>query len=179
MRQQFYRNLGGKFREESLGCGAYFHRKLLGRGTAAGDFNNDGLPDMAVTHLCDQTAVLLNRSERCGRWVGIELVGRRTSRGGGNAKIWLTASGYTQYHELVAGGAYLSASDARVLFGLGSGRPGSSGSITAKVAGEGEDAGEGGFAVVTELRFRWPSGTEQTLRNLPADRYHLVIEPVR
>ena len=38
--------------------------------------------------------------------------------------------------------------------------------------------GLGASTVVDEIRIRWPSGEKTVLLNLPADRYHVVIEGV-
>jgi hypothetical protein len=65
----------------------------------------------------------------------------------------LTAGGRTQFDELRSGGSYLSQNDLRLHFGLG------------------------GAARVDRIEIQWPSGTRQTLRDVPADRVAVIEEP--
>ena len=58
-----------------------------------------------------------------------------------------------QVREVKAGDSYLSSSDPRVHFGLG----------TAKK--------------VREIQIRWPSGIVQTIKDLAPGRYHAIEEP--
>ncbi|HID21539.1 MAG TPA: VCBS repeat-containing protein, partial [Planctomycetaceae bacterium] len=64
MRPQIYRNLAGKrFVDQSSVAGLYFHRQFIGRGCAVADWNNDGLPDLVVSHIRDQAALLVNSTK--------------------------------------------------------------------------------------------------------------------
>jgi hypothetical protein len=155
MRQQLYR--GGpdaRFADVSASAGTYFHLPLLGRGVAVGDFDNNGLPDLACNHLRDQAALLINRSSEHGNWLGFDLVGSRSNRNGRNVKLRVTVADKTQVFEAVAGGSYLSSSDPRLLIGLGESAP------------------------RAKIELHWPSGAEQHLTDLAAHRYHLIREPI-
>ncbi len=153
MRQQLLVNDGGKkFRDGSDSAGPYFHQRLLGRGVAALDINNDGLQDLVVSHIMDPAALLVNRSTNHGHWLGLQLIGSQANRDGTNAKVRVRVDGQERAYELVAGGGYLSSSDKRLLIGVGQ------------------------TVTINDLVVRWPSGIEQRFDSLPVDRYHRIIE---
>ncbi len=140
----------GKFQAKP--CGSAFDVALVGRGSAAADYDNDGDPDLAVSSSGGPLQLLRNDG-RHGHWLGVELEGRKSNRQGVGARLTATLpSGRALVRTVKAGSSYLSSSDSRVLFGLG------------------EEAG------VKKLTIHWPSGTEQVLENLSADRYVKVEE---
>jgi hypothetical protein len=140
----------GKFR--SRGCGAAFETELVGRGSAVADYDNDGDPDIAVSNSSGPLQLLRNDGVH-GNWLGVELVGRRSNRQGVGARLTAeTPSGRKRTRWVEAGSSYLSTSDPRVLFGLGA------------------------ETEVRTLTIQWPSGTVQTLKNLPAGKYVKVEE---
>jgi enediyne biosynthesis protein E4 len=156
MRQQFFVNDRGKtFRDSSNWAGPYFHEQLLGRGAAAADFNNDGLPDLVVSHILDPAAILINRTKQHGHWLGLQLIGTSANRDGTNAKVIVELHGEARPYELIAGGGYLSSSDKRCLVGTGE------------------------LTDLTGVRVRWSSGRVQDLGPLQLDQYHYVREPVK
>jgi hypothetical protein len=65
-----------------------------------------------------------------------------------------TASG-SQYATVTTASSYLSASDKRVHFGLGA------------------------DTTVKSIEIRWPSGTVQTVTNVPVDKASAIEEPVK
>jgi hypothetical protein len=77
----------------------------------------------------------------------------KSNRDGIGARVELIAGGRRQVAERVAGSAYLSQDDGRLHFGLGT------------------------ATRVDKLTLHWPSGREQTLENLAADRILTVEEP--
>ena len=155
MRQQFLLNDGGKkLHDVSDSAGPYFHQRLLGRGVAAADIDNDGRPDLVVSHILDPAALLVNRSPQHGHWLGLQLIGTQSNRDGTNAKVRAIVNGQERAYELIAGGGYLSSSDKRLLIGLGQ------------------------TATIDNLVVRWPSGKKQTLGSVLADRYYRLIEPI-
>ena len=61
MQAQFFANdANGHFKEVSHSTGEYFQQQWIGRGVAAGDLNNDGLVDLAVSHQLGPSMALLN-----------------------------------------------------------------------------------------------------------------------
>jgi hypothetical protein len=64
----------------------------------------------------------------------------------------IVAGGMTQTDEIHSGGSYLSQSDLRVHFGLGS------------------------ATKIDSLEIRWPSGATDTVKDLAVDKFYAVLE---
>lgn len=135
-------NEGGKFRSAPIAVPA-----VAGRGTAFGDLNNDGAVDAVVAVLGGRPLVLRNRPGP-NHWLTLKLIGTRSNRDGQGA----TVRAGRQWVYCTTAGSYLSASDSRVYFGLGTENH-------------------------TDVEIRWPSGQRQTLRSVAADRSVEVREP--
>ena len=142
----------GKFTER--GCGAPFRRELVGRGSATADYDNDGDIDIAVSNSGGPLELLRNDGKH-GGWIGFLLRGHKSNRQGIGARVTLETELGRQVREVKAGDSYLSSSDPRVHFGLGTARE------------------------IRSLTIRWPSGIVQTLRDLMPGRYHTIEEPER
>jgi hypothetical protein len=113
------RNLGnGHYRDISKQGGDYFQRDHLGRGVAVGDLDNDGRPDLVISHLNEPVALLRNEADVGHHWLGIDLLGkgRRDVVG---SKVILEIGSRRLVRFAKGGGSYLSSSDRRHLFGLG------------------------------------------------------------
>jgi hypothetical protein len=148
------RNVHGKFQDVSKSGGPALSVPRAGRGVAFGDLDNDGNVDVAV-NCNDQFAVLLrNRGARGHHWLVVDLRGTMSNRDAIGARLRLVSESGVEQHALVsAGGSYLSASDKRVHFGLGT------------------------ETTVQLLEIRWPSGIVQRLEKIPADKILRVEEP--
>ncbi len=152
---QFYLGLDkGRFRDVSTQAGPYFHEARLGRGLAWADYDNDGLPDLAFSNNGDAPALLHNETETKNHWLRLELIGdgKKSNRNAIGASAVVEAAGQRRTYFLHGGGSYLSASDRRLLIGLG--------------PADRADA-------VTIL---WPSGRKQTLKDLKAQSWWRVVE---
>jgi hypothetical protein len=108
----------GKVKFTERGCGEPFRRALVGRGSAVADFDNDGGMDIAVSNSGGPLALLRNEGKR-GNWVGILLRGKTSNRQGIGARVTLESASGRQVREVKAGGSYLSSSDPRIHFGIG------------------------------------------------------------
>jgi hypothetical protein len=97
--------------------GRYFRDVHRGRGLAVGDLDNDGWPDLVVSHMNEPVTVLRNRGAPGRHWFGVELVGRG-NRDVVGAKLVLEVGGRRLTRFAKGGGSYLSANDRRILFGL-------------------------------------------------------------
>lgn len=140
----------GRFRER--GCGPVFSRELVGRASAVADYDNDGDPDIAVSNSGGPLQLLRNDGVH-GAWVGVELVGRKSNRMAIGARLVAeTPSGRKLTRFVASGTSYLSSSDPRVLFGLGTEKS------------------------VRTLTIYWPSGIVQTVADLPAGKYVRIEE---
>jgi hypothetical protein len=146
------RNVSGHF--VRVHPGEVFQREWAGRGAAFGDLDNDGDIDIAVTNLAQRAYLLRNDGGNRNNWIGIETVGTRSNRDGIGARIKIiSASGLTQFFSVNTAVGYLSASDRRVVAGLGT------------------------DSMAKLIEIHWPSGVVQKLENVKARQYLKVVEP--
>ena len=148
-----FRNQGdGTFQEIALpnrSTGPY-----SSRGLAAGDFDNDGRIDLLIANL-DARPTLLRGSATDGHWLLLDLRGTASNRSALGARVTLEAGGLRQFREVRSGGSYQSHSDLRLHFGLGEHKK------------------------ADVISIRWPSGAEQALSAVEADRILQIEEPER
>jgi enediyne biosynthesis protein E4 len=152
---QFFRGLGNaKFQDLSNQTGPYFREKRVGRGLAWADYDNDGKPDLAFSHNGGPIALLHNATPTDNHWLMLELVGdgKKSNRNAIGARVELQAGGQKQTRYIHGGGSYLSASDRRLLFGLGK-----------------ADRAE-------RITVRWPNGDKQELGPLTAGRWYRLTQ---
>jgi enediyne biosynthesis protein E4 len=107
----------GKFKETRAG-GSYFQTDHRGRGVAIGDLDNDGRPDLIISHVEEPVAILRNVAEAGNHWLGIKLAMKDRCVPVG-ARLVLDVDGRKLTRFAKGGGSYLSANDTRQLFGLG------------------------------------------------------------
>ncbi|HEV2862181.1 MAG TPA: CRTAC1 family protein [Pyrinomonadaceae bacterium] len=154
-----FENTGKAFREVAAQRGAALRKSYLGRGLAVGDYDNDGDPDLLLMNAGEPPALLRNDGGNRNHWLGVELIGTRSNRDGTGALVTVRAGASRRSKQLLGGASYFSASDLRLLFGLG------------------------GAAKVDEVEVRWPSGALTRLKDVMPDRYVVVREdaaqPVR
>ena len=149
---QLFRNLGnGRFADVTGRAGAVFGLWEVSRGAAFGDVDNDGDGDVLVTNNNGPARLLINGVGQRNRWIGLRLVaaGRRGATG---ARVGVFRdAGPSLWRRARADGSYASASDPRVLVGLGR------------------------EASVRRVRVVWPGGREEDWTDLPVDRW-LTLE---
>jgi hypothetical protein len=150
-----FHNVGGKvFADVSQGLGPDFVPKGYQRGSAYGDLNGDGFPDLVVTSLNRRPRILLNSGGNGKHWLWLDLVGRKSNRDGIGARVKVTtASGRVLHNHVSVSVGFMSSSDRRLHFGLG------------------------GDSAVQAIEIRWPSGKVQSLENVKADQFLKVEEP--
>lgn len=113
---------GSRFFEDvSERGGEFFRTPALGRGLAVGDLDNDGWPDLVISHTDTPVAVLKNvaaNSTPGSRWIGLRLRGRdHRDVVGSTVAVETDKRRLTRFTK--GGGSYLSARDPRILVGLG------------------------------------------------------------
>ena len=136
-------NRRGRFERADVGI----HETVAGRGAAFGDLNNDGWCDAVENVLGGRPLVMLN-DKGSNHWLVINLIGTRSNRDGFGAQVQVN----DQERFATSAGSYLSASDKRLHFGLG----------TSETA---------------TIKILWPSGMHQVLKDVPADQFLVVTEP--
>src|SRR5207248_2979311 len=112
-------NLGGKFKDQSGQIGSYRATNHNARGVGFGDLDNDGRMDLVISHVNEPVTVLRGIGGQGRHWLGVELAGKDHADIVG-AKVELHAGERTLTRFAKGGGSYLSSSDRRLLFGLGS-----------------------------------------------------------
>lgn len=117
--QLFYNTGTGGFKEISKLSGKFFTRPVVARGTAIGDYDNDGDADILVSCCGGSPILLRNDSKIVGNWLKIQLVGTKSNRDGIGSKVQVWTGEKTQVKEVTCGGSYASGSDRTLLFGLG------------------------------------------------------------
>lgn len=149
-----FENVEGKtFRDVSAGMGRDFQRVGFQRGAAFADLNNDGFLDIIVTSLHQRPRLLINSADNGANWLIVELRGTTSNRDAIGARLKLTTpSGRSLYNHVTTSVGFLSSSDRRVHFGLGSESTGLS------------------------LEVRWPSGKVQVLHDLRAGQIKKLTE---
>jgi hypothetical protein len=152
-RKVVYRNLGnGRFEDVAERVGPPLTTPKAGRGTAFGDYDNDGDVDVVVNNVHDTPDLYRLESRNAHHWLMVKLVGTRSNRSAIGARLRLVVGETVLVDEVRGGGSYISQNDLRVHFGLG-------------------DA-----ARVDRLEVRWPSGLEERFTELAVDRIHTLAE---
>jgi enediyne biosynthesis protein E4 len=146
------RNTGHGFEDVSAEAGSVFRQPWLGRGLAIGDIDNDGRVDAVVTTNGGAAHILRNETETSNHWLTLKLVGHKSNRDAIGAEVKVVTAAGAQFAAVTTAGSYLSSSDKRVHFGLGT-------DATAKI-----------------VEIRWPSGIVQTLRDVKGDQILQVEE---
>ena len=149
---QLFENRGGRFVEHGPFYRWSSRQPRVGRGAALGDIDNDGDIDVLISNCGAEPTLLINRVGARRNWIQLRLTGTDSSRDAVGTRLTLTTAEGEQTDQITGGGSYLSASDLRAHFGLGE------------------------AARVEEIRIRWPSGKEEVLKDIPANRILQVTE---
>ncbi len=152
-----FANIDGKtFIDVSEKLGKDFLHMGFQRGSAFVDLNDDGFLDIVVTSLNEKPRVLLNSGNNGNHWLLMEVTGRVSNRDGIGTRVKLTTeSGRILYNLVSPSVGFMSTSDRRLHFGLGS------------------------ETLIKSIEIQWPRGTVQQLTNIRADQILKIEEPVK
>jgi enediyne biosynthesis protein E4 len=141
---QLFHNTGkGSFVEIS----GEFSLAEVSRGAAFGDVDNDGDTDFLVTNNNGPARLFINQVGNRNHWLGLRLVGKSGRDMLGATVDIVVDENKVLRRRLRTDGSYLSASDPRVLVGLGA------------------------ASRVKVVRVRWPDGTVEEWQAILVDRY--------
>ena len=146
-----YRNTGdGSFEDvtEIAGVGDMG----VGRGTAVGDYNNDGGVDLYVVNSDKENVLYRNNIGSENNWVKIKLVGSESNSYGIGSRVKVTAGTLQQMFEITNSSGYLGGNGIDLLCGLGLNTE------------------------IDRIVINWPSGLIQELTKVNANRTVVVEE---
>lgn len=148
-----YRNEGGGgFADISTAAGPGILERHAARGAAFGDMDGDGAVEVLVNNQNEPPTLLAQQAPPAGGWIVLKLEGTKSNRSAIGARVEIAAGGRKQAQEARSGGSYLSQSDLRLHFGLGTAES------------------------VERVEVRWPNGAKQTVTGLAAGRVHTIRE---
>ena len=158
--KRLFRNLGnGRFEDATARGGAAMQLSDVRRGAAFGDLENDGDIDVIVVNNNGPARLLVNDIGSRNHWIGVRLAGGERSRTAGNRRDMLgarigvvRADGVTLWRRARTDGSYASASDPRVVVGLGR-----------------------ASAPVT-VRVTWPDGKTEEWKDVAVDKYVTLMQ---
>ena len=158
--KDLYRNLrNGRFEDVTDKAGAGILENAPARGCAFGDYDNDGVIDVAVNCINSAPQLLRCTSTLNRNWIKVKLVGTKSNRSGIGSRVIVTATttlgaakALVQTDELRSGGSYFSQNDLRLHFGLDQAKQ------------------------VHLVQVHWLSGQVDEFHNLDANRLYVLEE---
>ncbi len=155
---QLFHNLGKgprgavRFAEVTARAGDVFRISEVSRGVAVGDVDNDGDADVLLVNNNGPARLLINGVGQDNHWLGLRLLGGQPARDRLGARVEIARPGRPSlWRRAATGGSFLSASDPRVLVGLG------------------------GSPEVERVVVTWPGGRKEQWQ-VQADRYTTLRE---
>jgi hypothetical protein len=152
-RRLLYHNRGdGTFDEVAAQYGPVLTEERVSRGLAIGDLDNDGRVDVVINDLDGSPQVLKNVLSPTGHWLIVAAKGRSPNTDAIGAVITVRANGVTQTRYVRSGTSYISQSEMRQHFGLGT------------------------ATTVESVDVRWPDGTHAIRRDVAANQLLTIAQ---
>ena len=145
-------NEGNHFENISHLLGVDFQSKFVGRGSATGDYDNDGDLDVMVLNLNSRPCLYRNEGGNINNWLMIHLIGTKSNRDAIGSRVKLTINDKSQTQWRMSSSGYLSQSDFRLHFGVGDHKQ------------------------IDKIEIRWPTGKIQTLTGVNVNQILKIIE---
>ena len=148
-----YQNLGnGRFKDVSAISGTGISEPKSSRGSAYGDFDNDGDVDALVMNMNEPPLLLRNDLKSQNNWLKIKLVGTKSNRSAIGSRVIIKFGGQKQMQEVTSQTSYYSHNDMRLNFGLGKEKQ------------------------VESIEIRWASGDVETVKNVSVNQIVTIRE---
>ncbi len=138
---------GAKLEDVSRFVGKDFQQKNLGRGSAVGDIDNDGDLDIVITNLNASPVIYRSESLPHAQWLQISLVSKYSNRDAIGAGVRVFSPSGVQIRDIISSSGYLSQSDRRLHFGLGS------------------------STKADKVEITWPDGKKDTYNNVKSQQF--------
>ncbi len=152
-RKVLYQNLrDGNFKDITEKIGGALIEPTASRGSAFGDFDNDGDLDIVINPVNDFPVLLRCDAKTGNNWIQVRTIGVKSNRSGIGARVRVTMGDRDLIDEVRSGGSYYSQNDLRVHFGLGK------------------------AAKVKTIEVRWPSGIVDTIGETVANQVVFIKE---
>jgi hypothetical protein len=148
----YHNNGNGTFSDVSAAAGSGINAVSSSRGLAVGDLWNNGQVSALISNMNAKLSLLVNAVRADNHWISFKTVGTRSNRDGIGARITVNVSQRTLVDEVRSGSSYMSQSDLRVHFGLGS------------------------ATKIDSVQVHWPSGLLERFDNLILDRIQTLKE---
>jgi hypothetical protein len=149
----FHNLKGEKFETVPAVEGTGLAEIMPSRGMAFGDLFNDGRIDVVVNNMDATPALFRNVADQHNHWVAFKLVGGpKSPRDAVGATIYVTANGIRQREDVISGGSFISSSDPRPHFGIGT------------------------ATKIEKIEIHWPSGVKEEIVSSGVDRIFTVVE---
>jgi hypothetical protein len=147
-----FRNLGnGRFEELINEAGPGVETPHSSRGCAFGDFDNDGDVDVLIVNQNEPPSLLRNDVSGGRHWIKVKLTGVKSNRSAIGARVTIRYGDKVQAQEVLGQTSYLSVSDRRLHFGLGT-------------------------ASSANIEVRWPLGLVEKFSGVAADQLVHITE---
>ncbi|MDN5202184.1 VCBS repeat-containing protein [Fulvivirgaceae bacterium BMA10] len=114
-------------------------------GSAMADFDNDGDLDYVCNNVNEQAFLFENLASETNNYLKVELIGSENNKRGIGSKISLSVNDQTQIKYQYVTKGYFSASDDKIIFGLGREKK------------------------IDKVEIQWPDGKTQSLKNVKAN----------
>src|SRR4029453_8961539 len=146
---------GGKkqFTEVTKTSGKPFQKPIVGRGTAYGDYDNDGDQDILIVTNGGPAYLFRNEGGNQNRFVRFKAEGTKANRSGIGAKVTLyLPDGARLWNTVRAGSSYCSQNELDLTFGVGQ------------------------LDKITRVEVEWPTGKIDRMNDVATNQIHLVKE---
>ena len=133
-----------------IDAGPDLAREKVSRGTAFGDYDDDGDIDLLVVELNDAPTLLRNDGGNANNWLAVKVIGADDNRDGAGTRIHLRTGDESQWREINGAASYLSHNDLRAHFGLNKQEK------------------------IDRIEITWPNGDTDAIDDLPANKLLVV-----
>ena len=148
----YHNNGNGTFSDISDTAGPGITTSSSSRGLAVADLWNDGRMSVVVSNMNAKPTLLVNDIRSANHWIAFKTIGTKSNHDGIGARLIIKAGKRILTDEVRSGSSYISQSDMRVHFGLGS---------TGKV---------------DSVRVNWPSGRMEIFDHVTVDQINTLKE---